>query len=192
MKGVADGQKSRPIIRAAAGRSMSRCGPTTAIQQPTPVRAVNRPAQMKEKSSRTRDIAWVRLRSRPSTFRAAVPGNCYVASSAGQEGSIRSTPPSPATDTSRRRLPQPSSVTKAARFRHRCQAHRHACCGGNNPRLIDPASLRVEAVYINFTLTTRPTLLGGNTPSSGSADAASDEALWSGGTSGSPMRTTPR
>ena len=86
--------------------------------------------------------------------------NCYVASSAGQEYSFDATVAgngyisqalAEAVERYEGRTLSASLSGTSARLLWQ-----------SNPRLIDPASLRVEGGHIYFTLTTRPTLLGGN------------------------------
>ena len=103
--------------------------------------------------------------------------NCYVASSAGQEYSFDATVAGNG---------YISQALAAAVERYEGRTLSASLSGTSarllwqsNPRLIDPASLRVEGGHIYFTLTTRPTLLGGNAVIGLYADAASDEALWS-------------
>lgn len=103
--------------------------------------------------------------------------NCYIASLAGQEYSFDATVAgngaisqalAEAVQRYEGRTLSASLSGTAARLLWQ-----------SNPHLIDPASVRVEDGKIRFTLTTRPTLLGGNAVIGLYADASSDEALWS-------------
>lgn len=103
--------------------------------------------------------------------------NCYVASQAGQEYSFDAT------------MAGNGSISQAlseAVQRYEGRTLSASLSGSaarllwqSNPHLIDPASVRVEGGRIYFTLTTRPTSLGGNAVIGLYADASSDEALWS-------------
>lgn len=103
--------------------------------------------------------------------------NCYVASVAGQEYSFDATVAGNGVI---------SQALAAAVGRYEGRTLSAALSGASarllwqsSPRLIDPASLRVEGGKIYFTLTSRPVLLGGNAVIGLYADASSDEALWS-------------
>lgn len=103
--------------------------------------------------------------------------NCYVASTAGQAYSFDATVAGNG---------YISQGLAAAVTRYEGRTLSAALSGTSarllwqsNPHLIDPASVRTEGGKIYFTLTTRPTLLGGNAVIGLFADSASDEALWS-------------
>ena len=103
--------------------------------------------------------------------------NCYVVSSPGQEYSFDATVAGNG---------YVSQALAAAVERYEGRTLSAELSGASarllwqsNPRLIEPASVRAEGGKIHFTLTTRPTELGGNAVIGLYADASSDEALWS-------------
>lgn len=103
--------------------------------------------------------------------------NCYVVSLAGQEYSFDATVAGNG---------YVSQALAEAISRYEGRTLTTALSGNSarllwqsNPHLIDPASVRTEGGKIYFSLTSRPTSLGGNAVIGLYADASSDEALWS-------------